>query len=55
MEDHMMTFFKFPSATYLTHTVFQQIQENLARTTHLIDSVKSSKNLADQYSLYLTL
>lgn len=51
----MMTFFKFPNATYLTHTVFQQIQENLDRTAHLIDSKKSAANLADQYSLYLML
>lgn len=55
LEDHMMTFFKFPSATYLTHTVFQQIQENLDHTTHLIDGQKTSANLADQYSLYLML
>lgn len=50
-----MAFFKFPNATYLTHTVFQQIQENLDRASHLIDSRKGSDNLADQYSLYLML
>jgi hypothetical protein len=51
----MMSFFKFPNATYLTHTVFQQIQENLDRTSSLIDSKKTSANLADQYCLYLML
>ena len=51
----MMAFFKFPNATYLTHTVFQQIQENLDRTTGLIDTKKTSENLPDQYSFYLTL
>lgn len=51
----MMTFFKFPTATYLTHTVFQQIEENLSRTTYLIDSRKTKENLADQYALYLML
>jgi hypothetical protein len=55
LEDHMMTFFKFPTATYLTHTVFQQIQENLDRTTYLIDSKKTRDNLADQYALYIML
>ena len=51
----MMTFFKFPNATYLTHSVFQQIQENLDRATYLIEAKKTSENLADQYSLYLVL
>lgn len=50
-----MTFFKFPNATYLTHSVFQQIQENLDRMSHLIDSRKTVANLPDQYSLYLML
>lgn len=50
-----MTFFKYPNATYLTHTVFQYIQENLDRTSFLIDSQKTSANLPDQYSLYLML
>ena len=55
LELDMMTFFKFPNATYLTHTVFQQIQINLDRTRSLIDSKKTAANLSDQYSLYLML
>ena len=51
----MMTFFKFPNATYLTHTVFQQIQENLTALTTLIDDRKTTASLPDQYSLYLML
>ena len=47
MEDNMMSFFKFPNATYLTHTLFQQIQENLDSTSHLISTRKTSANLAD--------
>lgn len=47
LESNMMSFFKFPNATYLTHVVFQQIQENLDRTSSLIDTKKTSKNLAD--------
>ena len=43
----MMNFFKFPNATYLTHTLFQQIQENLERTGTLIDSRKSGSNLTE--------
>lgn len=55
LESNMMSFFKFPNATYLTHVVFQQIQENLDRTSSLIDTKKTSKNLADQYCFFLTL
>lgn len=55
VEEHMMTFFKYPNATYLTHTLFEQIQENLERTRYLIDEKKTSANLPDQYSLYLML
>jgi hypothetical protein len=51
----MMTFFKFPNATYLTHSVFKQIQVNLDRTSGLIDAKKTSANLTDQYCLYLML
>jgi hypothetical protein len=51
----MMSFFKFPNATYLTHTLFQQIQENLETTTSLITSKKTSANLVDQYSFYFIL
>lgn len=50
-----MGFFKFPCATYLTHSVFQQIQENLDRTSSLIDSKKTQSNIADQYCFFLTL
>lgn len=55
VEESMMAFFKFPNATYLTHTVFQQIQENLDRSAHLIAGRKTQENLAEQYSLYLLL
>jgi hypothetical protein len=51
----MIAFFKYPSATYLTNVVFQQIQENLDRSSYLIDSKKTSLNLADQYCFFLTL
>lgn len=55
VEDQMMTFFKFPNATYLTHTLFQQIQDNLERTKDLIENKKTGANLVDQYSLYFIL
>lgn len=55
VEASMMSFFKFPGATYLTHTVFQQIQENLERTVHLIGGRKTAENLPEQYGLYLML
>jgi hypothetical protein len=51
----MMTFFKYPNATYLTHTVFKQILENLKGLSSLIDSKKTVQNLPDQYCLYLML
>lgn len=47
MEEEMMKFFKFPNATYLTHTLFQQIQENLEATEYLVNSKKAFTNLAD--------
>lgn len=47
VEASMMSFFKFPGATYLTHTVFQQIQENLERTVHLIGGRKTAENLPE--------
>ncbi|CDW73494.1 UNKNOWN [Stylonychia lemnae] len=55
IEEHMMSFFKFPNATYLTHTLFQLIQENLNIQTNLINSKKTSQNLVDQYGLYFIL
>ncbi len=43
----MMSFFKFPNATYLTHTLFQQIQENLNSLSGLIGSKKSESTLIE--------
>ena len=51
----MMSFFKFPNATYLTHTLFQLIQENLVIQSNLISSKKTAANLVDQYGFYFIL
>ena len=48
----MLSFFKFPNATYLTKTLFNLIQENLAKFSEIINEPKSMANLTHQYSLY---
>lgn len=53
--EHMMKFFKYPNATYLTHTLFEQLQINLQSNIGLISAKKTAATLSDQYSFYFIL
>jgi hypothetical protein len=55
IEECMMSYFKFPNATYITETLFQELQGGFERSKSLINLKKTNANIADQYSFYFLL
>ena len=46
-EDQLMSFFKYPNATYLSSVLFNQLQINLDRSITIVNSKKTEANLHD--------
>jgi hypothetical protein len=55
IEECMMSYFKFPNATYITETLFQELEGGFERSIELINSKKTNANLAEQYSFFFLL